>query len=1086
MFGVLGPLAVWTSAGVLVPVPGLKVRALLADLLVHEGRPVPVDRLIEDLWGDQPPGNPAGALHTKISQLRRTLATAEPGRRDMVQLGEAGYRIDIPSESVDAGRFTDLTTRAHAAPEPESRASLLTEALALWRGPAYADFADEFLARQAINRLTEQRLAAQEELAEARLELGDHALVAAELTDLVAHHPWRERLRASQLRALYLSGRQHEALAVYDEFRRRLSDELGVDPGPELVALHQAILRQDPGLRPRAAATPVTRRRTNVPAPTSVAPDGGLIGRAEQLATVRARLAEGRLVTLTGPGGVGKTRLAVEVARTTVHDFADGTWVVELASQPRRDDPVVAREAISEAVAATLGIREDAAPGLPVDGEPIGVADRLASSLRSRRLLLVLDNCEHVVEPVAHLTERLLGAVPGLRVLATSREPLRLGEEVALPVPPLAMPEAGAAPAEVAQASAVRLFVARATAADPGFSLGPDNAEMVATICRRLDGIPLALELAATRVRAVELPELAKRLDDRFGLLSAGQRTAPARQRTLRAMIDWSWELLPPAERAVLRRFAVFPDGCTLAAAEQVCAGGEVSAADVVDLLARLVDRSLVAVRDSDAGRRYQLLESVRAYCREKLDGAGDARLVRRQHVDYYTTFAEHAAARLRGHHQHEALRQLDQEAGNLRSALEDAATLGRPDLSLRLVNSLGWYWLLRGRHQEARRALTTALATAPTGDDDGARLRAMTWLTGIAARDHRDLELAVRRQHVLDRHAERGDPAGQAFAQWLFAFTMLGSGDMAVATELVTLALAGFRRLGDRWGIAAALGTRADLALVQGDLDTVRRDCEESRSLFEQLGDRWGQGLPTNLLATLAEIRGDYQQAERMHRSALQIAEELRLWPSVSRQLAGLGRLSLMVGDDAAATDYHEKALRVAEEQSNRSAAAFAATGLALGDRRHGRLAAAETRQRELLDWNRHAGYLPGVALTLAELGFIAEQRGDASSAQRLHTEGLVAARATGDPRAIALALEGLAGTAVLLGDHHRAARLCGAAEAARASVGAPLPAGQQEDVVRIAAAIREVLGVAGFAVECRRGGELSLDDVAALPASK
>jgi predicted ATPase/DNA-binding SARP family transcriptional activator/alpha-beta hydrolase superfamily lysophospholipase len=618
-FGVLGPLAVWTADGEPVKVPELKVRALLADLLIHAARPVAASRLIDDLWGDQLPANPTGTLQTRVSQLRRALADAEPGGRELVASQPPGYALRIDPAAVDAGRFRALVARARETDRPESRAALLADALALWRGPAYADVAHEPFARAAIDRLDEEWLAAVEEQAEARLALGEHALLAGELTDLVARHPLRQRLRAAYMRALYRTGRHSDALDTYRDLRDLLV-ELGLDPSAELAALHQSILRQDPALNPPAG-------RDNLPTPLTE-----LIGREGAVAQVRERLARARLVTLTGPGGVGKTRLAVEAARQ------QATSLVELAA-------LAAQEATPVRVAALiLSTMEEAAGAEPVD--------QLARVLAGQPRLLLLDNCEHVVDPVAKLTEQLLRSVPGLRVLATGREPLGISGEQVWPVPPLSLPEpAEHEPDVVERSSAVQLFVARAAAAAPEFRLGRDNAGTVAAICRRLDGIPLALELAATRVRGLGVATVAGRLDDRFRLLAAGARGAPARQRTLQAAIDWSWELLSEPERTVLRRLSIQAGCGTLQAAEAICAGDGVDTVDVMDVLARLVDRSLVDRRDSSTGARYQLLESIREYGLARLRGAGELPATRRRHDRYYAELAARATEpRLYGH----------------------------------------------------------------------------------------------------------------------------------------------------------------------------------------------------------------------------------------------------------------------------------------------------------------------------------------------------------------------------------------------------------------------------------------------------
>ncbi|MFJ3922086.1 AfsR/SARP family transcriptional regulator [Streptomyces sp. NPDC090022] len=1111
-FEVLGPVTVRTDDGEAVAVPEAKVRALLADLLVHEGRPVPVDTLIDDLWGDAVPGNPANSLQTKVSQLRRALAKAEPGARALVAYGPAGYALRVAPDAVDAGRFTRLTARARQETDPAAKAELLTRALELWRASAYADFRDAGFARAAIARLEEQRLTVREELAEVRLALGEHTALADELAALVALHPLRQRLWATLMRALYRSGRQSEALAAYAGLRERFAEELGIDPGPELASLHTAILRQDPALAgapappgtatapvgpspaapapaspttpttpaaeapsptpspiPSPAPAPPSRPRTNLPAPVSA-----LVGRQDATARVRALVEANRLVTLTGPGGVGKTRLALAAAARLAEEpaaarFPDGVWFVELAGSGGE---------VAETVAAALGLRDDDVhqdADVRAAAARNGTADVLsgvvAEALAARRMLLVLDNCEHLVGPLAAFVGLLLRRAPGVRVLATSQEPLALSGEVLEAVAPLA------------GAEAMELFAARAAACAPGFALEPGNTEAVALICRRLDGIPLALELAATRVRVLGVHALADRLHDRFRLLDQVRRDAPARQRTLRATIDWSWDLLAPPERTLMRRLAVFTGGFTLESAEAVCAGGGIAADDVLDLLTRLVDRSLVVAAHPPA--RYRILESVLAYGRERLDEAGEAAALRQRHARHFTELAEHAAPLLHGGDQRRWLHVLDTEAPNLRAALEHAG----PD-GLRLVNSLAWYWHVRGRVGEALRSLDQALDQAlgqalgqarADGGDRAHRIRPAY----ASARIRRAAFALLTGVEV----APDDDFAGaDARGRWLLAYGRCGFGgpvDRPEEESDLDALGAEFRALGDRWGEAATLAVRASRALYQGDLAALRQYAEAGAALFGELGDRWGSLQAAEQLGVLAEIGGDYEAAARLHRDGVRDAQELRLWTSASFGLARLGRIALLTGDDAGATDYHEQARRLAVEQSHRPAQQFAETGLALGARRRGDLATARALLEPWLEWNRRLGVDSGTALILAQLGYAAEQAGDARRAEALHREGLAAARRTGDRRALALALEGLAGAHAAADRPVRAATLLGTAAALRASVGTPLPPAERVDVDRAAARARAVLGEAEFTATFTRGRELSPDEADATCAA-
>ncbi|MFE5482460.1 BTAD domain-containing putative transcriptional regulator [Streptomyces sp. NPDC056527] len=1098
-FGVLGETAVWTEDGRPVRVPELKVRALLASLLVDTGRPVATHRLVDDLWGDEPPGRPLRALQAKVSQLRRVLEEAEAGGRDLLVSRAPGYQLALPEGALDAERFAGLAALARAVPDPVRRAALFAEALDVWRGPAFADFADEPFTRAAVNRLEEERLVVHEEAAEARLAAGEHALLVGELAELVERHPLRERLRAVRLRALYRAGRQSEALAGYEELRVRLAEDLGLDPSPELVELQRAMLRQDPALDAAPAEAPAAPGDTAVeaaaptrdgdvrkadepsgPAPAEGAVHGGtgrgeargnlpvaisgLVGRGAAVDEIRGLLAGRRLVTLTGPGGVGKTRLAVEAAGQARELFPDGVWLVELAG---------AHGELAEVVAAAMELRDDGAWGIrPEAGRTPNGAERLATVLRGRRMLLVLDNCEHVIDEAAALTELLLRTVPDLVVLTTSQEPLALAGEKLWSVPPLDLP------------GAVELFVARAAASAPGFA--PDDAQRAAveSICRRLDGVPLALELAATRVRALGVHRLLERLDDRFRLLSAGQRGAPARQQTLRAVIDWSWELLPEPERLVLRRLAVHAEGCTLDAAEQVCGGGEVATDDVLDLLARLVDRSLVVAVDGKDGPRYRLLESVAAYCLERMADAGETDDVRGRHLTYYTRLAEAAEPELRGHDQRDRLTRLDAESPNLRAALDRAVQRGDAEHALRLVDALAWYWVLRGRLGEAVRSTATALDAAgtpdPAADPDAlARVRARVdvWHTGLTVMsgDGTDRHRRIASALASVDAAYGAGPAALAWARWFLAHALCGTGSQSEGEELTNAALDGFAETGESWGEAAALGDRSVQRLLRGDLAGAEDDAARCAALFASVGDACGGLWSVYPLATVAEIRGEYERAAGLKRAALDTAESFGLTTEVPDLLSGLGRTALLMGDLGQARAYHQAGREKAVEVGFRAGEINAVLGLGLGARREGLLEEAEEHLREVLDWHRLVGLDGANALILAELGFAAELRGDAEVALGLHEEGYTTARASGDPRAVALALEGLAGARALGGRGEGAAVLLGAAGALRASTGAPLPVAERGDVERVAAAARALLGEDAFGAAHARGEGLA-----------
>lgn len=1117
--GVLGPLMVWADDGEPVTVTGAKARLLLVRLLAEPGRLVSADGLVDSLWGDpdaEPPVHPYGSLQGQVSRLRAILGRAAPGGgRERLVHESGGYRLELASAELDSLRFTELLSRARAARlDAQTRAEILDEALELWRGEAYAGHAADPAVHAAARRLEEERLGALEELLDLRVRRGEQHAVLGELEQLVAAHPLRERLRAVQLRALSRAGRPADALDSYEDLRRRLAGDLGLDPGRELTDLRQAILLQEPdvdGSRPDRARRPSPPAAGPAPAPalapapapapaygqaggdaTGMPADPGrspypqwsaavaaaqpltgprpvaggplpapltrMVGRTLDLRTVGDLLAESRVVTVTGPGGVGKTRLAVECAGRTAARLGHEVWLTELASLPASSSS----EEIARAVLRTLGVRQpDAEPDRGQDHQaPFPMAELVVGALHERRALLLLDNCEHVAGAVAELLSAVLPRIPELAVLATAQEPLGLVGEAVHPLQPLGLTEA------------MELFTGRA-GLPPGALALPHDREAAENLCTRLDGLPLALELAAARARPLGVHGLLAGLDDRFALLSHGMRGLPERQRTLRAVIDWSWALLGPAEEAVLRRLAVHAGDASAEAAGAVCAGPDVPEPRVAEVLAKLVDRSLVVLVDRSDARRYRLLESVKAYALERLREAGEEADTRARHGTYHRSLALRAEPLLRGPRQREWLAVLDGAEADFRPAVEEA--LARDDVvpALRTARALTWYWLLRGRPGEAGRLLDTCLAAERTTaagagqrpERAAALAAAVVWRTGLALGEGTSpttgkAELQAVLAALDEPRVVAEDPQARATALCFLAVAQMGAGDVATGEELTRRALAASEEIGDSWATAAALSVRARHALGHGDLDRARDDAERSTRLFSTLGDRWGLLQTVFPRAAMHEIAGDYPQAARLHEEGLALAEELGLWTEATKRLCALGRLAFLTGEYTEARERHVRALRLARKQNHRPGEADARIGLGMIARRTGELTDAETHMAAALAWFRAIGYGPGTALALSELGFTAELSGAPDQARELHTRALTVARDLGDVRATALALEGLAGAAAAEAAHDGAAELLGAAHAARTAVGAPLPAAERRDVDRVWSACLAALG--------------------------
>ncbi|MFD1544214.1 BTAD domain-containing putative transcriptional regulator [Nonomuraea guangzhouensis] len=1007
-------------------VGGPQVRSLLAMLLLEAGRAVSVGRLVAGLYGED--AHAEHALQSQVSRLRR-------GLRDgaAVEFGSAGYRLAVDLDAVDAHRFARLAgqgRQALAGGDPAGAAMLLGEALDLWRGPALADVLDAPFAEAAAARLLEERLAATEDRAEAALSLGEHHAVAAELAELVEAHPLRERARALLMRALYAGGRQAEALTVFEEARRFLGDELGVDPSAELAEAHLSILRAEP------AATPALRR---VPAQLT-----SFVGRAEELRRLATLLAGSRLVTLTGPGGTGKTRLAVEASGRMPGEVC----FVDLS--PLSDGAQVA-----PAVAAALGLRESGPP-----------EDRLVAALADRPVLVILDNCEHVVAGAAGLAHRLLAACPALRVLATSREALGITGEVLFPVGQLAVPDPGATLAEALAGPAVRLFADRAAAVRHGFVVDAATIGAVRRICAALDGLPLAIELAAARLRSFTLDEVDARLADRFRLLSRGERTAAPRHQTLRAVVDWSWGLLDAHEQALARRLTVFAGGATLTDAEQICGlDGPVGYDDVAGVLAGLVDKSLVEEHDG----RYRMLETVREYCAERLAETGERAECLRAHAECFTTLAEAADHHLRGPDQLNWLARLGAEHGNLLAALGWAVTAD-PPLASRLIAALSWFWWLRGLRGEAAPlaarlldelgdgspaegaeeyacSVVTAAATG-NGSDVGLRGHLDRAAAGLAAYDR-----PLRRPHVVFLLAMAGrlvdvaparqhrlfgtDPWSQAFLRMGDGLRLLLGGQTSAAEAELTIALAGFRSAGDRWGIANALDKLAGIAASRGERARSVAWMDEAITLIEELGRTEDTADLLTRRADLLAEDGDLAAARAGYERAVEFARAVGAPDLLADARRGLADLARRTGEPGTARQLYEAALA------------------GCGD-------ASITGQRVR-------------ARILTGLGWTAAMDRDAARARAHHRAALETAVRGGNLPASADAVDGLAGAALLADDAERAATLMGAAASLR---GVELGADHE------AAAVAEVTAVAGAAEVAEAAGAAEAAEVGGVAA--
>jgi predicted ATPase/DNA-binding SARP family transcriptional activator len=1010
--GVLGPLEVRRD-GRPLPVPSGKTTELLVRLALDAGQVVSAERLIEDLWGEAAAATGRNTLQSKASQLRRALA--DPA---VVAGGHGGYTLALDPGGVDALRVAALAADAAAARrdgDADAALAAATEALALFRGEVLADAGDGEWLHPHRARLEEVRLGLLEDRAAARVDLGAGGDLIAELEWLVGEHPLREGLWASYTTALYRAGRQADALAACRRVRRLLADELGIEPGRALADLERQILRQSAALDPAAtAAAPPALVVGNLPALATP-----LVGRAEDLAAIGRLIGSSRLVTLVGPAGVGKTRTALE-AVGRLHP-GGGVWLVRL-----------------EVADATTSIPRLVGEALALTGGEQTLLDRFAAA----ETVLVLDNCEHVIDGVVDLATRLLDGAPPLRIVATSQAPLGVDGEAVHFLDPLPLPES------------VTLFADRAARTRRRFALDGDTAATVEAVCRSLDGLPLAIELAAARVKSLSVQEIARRLDDRFSLLQDPTSRRPERRRALAAAIAWSYDQLFPDDQRGLWALSCFTGGAPVAAAERVVTALGVPGPAAADALARLADRSMLSVETAgDGTTRYRLLDSIRAFAADRLDGAGLAGDAAAAHAAWFAEAGDRCAAGVRGRAQPECLALVRAERANVDTALAWAARHD-PRLGLRLANGYGWTWVVLGDGvagaARVRDALGAARGHVPPRERATGLLLA-GWLEASAGnvdQAQADLDDAAAIAGRL------GDERLAADAQRHLAFLRIQQGRPQDVVASAAASAATYRRLELPWETAASLLLGTFGSIMLGDTAAATRSATEAVALLTPIGDAWGMVHAEAMLGAIANAEHRFGDAAAALDRAAALSETLGFAGQAALHLTTLGRVQQRAGAPGQARDTLARAIQAAATAGDLRIAATARTHLARTLRSAGDPAAARTLLEANDRWYRASGGGDGALLTRCLLGALAAEQGDGAALGDLQAV-LSEARRHQDPETQTLALDALARAAAAAGDRPLAARLLEEADGLHTLVGHALDDADRLDATAARAAL-------------------------------